>query len=56
MSRVSPSPSSMRVCEVDLDVVDGLCFVFFLCLEDELFEDGVASCDDALIGELVRVL
>ena len=47
MSGVSPSPSSMRIREIDLDVVDRLCFVFFLGLEDELFKNGIASSNDA---------
>lgn len=48
VTRICPAPTAMRVCKVDLDAVDSLCFVFLLCLEDELLEDGIATSHDAV--------
>lgn len=46
VSGVGPSPATMRVCEIDLNAMYSLCFVLFLCLQDELFEDRVVAGDD----------
>lgn len=48
MTRISPAPTAVRIGKVDLDAVDGLCLVLLLCLEDELLEDGIAACHDAV--------
>ena len=37
----------MSICEVYLDAMDGFSFVFLFCLKDQLFENGIGTCDDA---------
>lgn len=48
VTRIGPAPTAMGVCKVDLDAVDSLRLILFLRLEDELFEDGIASCHNAV--------
>jgi hypothetical protein len=43
---ISPAPTAMRVCEVDLYTVDGLSLVLFLRLKHELFQNGIVACHD----------
>jgi hypothetical protein len=49
MTGVGVTPRTIRVGKVDLDPVDGLRLVFFLRLQDELFENGVAACDNTTV-------
>ena len=48
VTRICPAPAAMRICEVDLNTVDGLRLVLLLCLEDELLENGIATSHDAV--------
>lgn len=47
MPGVGPSPATMRICEIDLDAMDGFRFILLLGLKDELLEDGVVASDNA---------
>jgi len=51
MPRVCVTPGAVRVCEIDLDAVDGFGLVLLFRLQDELLEDRVAPCHDAGVGK-----
>ena len=47
VTRIGPTPTSMRISKVNLYPVNSFGLIFTLCLEDKLFKNGVVPCDDA---------
>ena len=46
MSRVGITPGAVGVGEIDLNAVDGLGFVLFFGLKDELLKDRIVTGND----------
>jgi len=51
MPRVCVTPGAVGIREIDLNAVDGFGLVLLFRLQDELLEDRVIPCYDAVIGK-----